>query len=99
IAGRFSIHFQNLKVDLMDVESVGLERAVFDRPILNGSDFGGNGRLLIGLEDPLLLSVDRDVKLDGTIGAAEFLGEIQLALGRYCGLSQVGKLERGGRSR
>ncbi len=95
IPNRFSIHLQHLKVDLMDVESVGFERAVFDRPILHRSDFGGDGRFLVGLEDSLFLSVHRDVKLDGTVGAAKFLGEVKLALGRYRLIPEIRKLKRG----
>ena len=45
-----------------------------------------NRGLLVGFENYLFLSVDRDVELDGAIGAAEFLREVQFPL---CGWLQV----------
>ena len=51
---------------------------VYKRQVFYCSDLSGDHRLLVWLEHSLFLSVDRDVKLDGTIGAAEFLGEVQL---------------------
>ena len=79
----------------MDVEGVRLERTVFDRPIFNGSNFGSDGRLFVGLEDSLFLVAHRNIELDRTVGAAEFLGEIELPLRRYRCMSEVGKLEPG----
>src|SRR5450755_253100 len=92
-----AIDFQDLKVNLMDVEGVSLERTIFDYPILDCSYLCGDDGLLVGLEDLLFLALDRNVKLDGTVGAAELLGEKELAL-RGCGLvSKIGKLQAGDR--
>ncbi len=60
---------------------------------------GCNHRLLISFKDFLLLSIDRDVKLDGAIGAAEFFGEIKLPLRGWRLLRQIGKLETSHRRR
>src|ERR1019366_4140551 len=80
IRSRLAIDLHDPKVDLVNVEGMGLKGAVLDRPIFNRADLGGNHGLFVGLEDLLFLSVYGDVELDWTIGAAEFLGKKQLAL-------------------
>src|SRR5882757_8577007 len=88
-----SIHLQHLEVNLVHVESVRLESAVFDGPILDRPYFGRDDRFLVALEDLLLLSVNRNVKLDWAVGAAKFLREKEFPLsGRgLCG--EVSELE------
>jgi hypothetical protein len=73
IRRRFSVYFEHAEVNLMDVERMCFQRAVLDRPILNRADLGRDDRLLVRLEDFLLLPVDGDVELDGPVCPAEFL--------------------------
>ena len=80
VGDRFAIDFEHAEMDLMDVEGVGFESAIFDGPVFDGSNFGGDDGSFVGLEDFLLLSVDGDVELNGAVGAAKFLGEVELAL-------------------
>src|SRR5580692_1218352 len=91
---RLPIDFKHLEMNLMDMEGVGFKRAIFDGPIFDRSDLGRDHGLLISLEDSLFLSVDCDVELDGTVGAAEFLGEIELPLRGRLRMREVGELKR-----
>src|SRR5580692_11682388 len=63
-----SIHFGKQEMDLVDVEIMGLEGVVFDDPVFDGADMSGDCGLLVGFENLLFLSVNRDVELDGTVG-------------------------------
>ena len=60
VVHRLSIYFQHLKVNLVHVKGMGFKGAVFNRPIFNGSHFSYDDGFLVGLEDFLLLSLDRD---------------------------------------
>ncbi len=71
-----AVDFEHHEVNLMNMESVSFESTIFYGPVFYCSNLCGDHRLLVWLEHSLFLSVDRDVKLDGTIGAAEFLGEV-----------------------
>src|ERR1700722_1528689 len=77
-----SVHFQNHEMNLVDVERMGLERSIFDRPILHRSHFRRDDRLLVALEHFLFLTIQRYIKLDGTVDAAKLLRKIDLALCR-----------------
>jgi len=73
----------------MHMEGVGFESAVFDRPVFHGSNVSCDHRLFVGLKHLLLLSVDRDVELNGSVGAAEFFREEKLALGGRSLIAEV----------
>src|SRR5882672_6304776 len=93
VGDRLSIDFQHLKVNLVHVESMGLQGSVLDRPILDRPYFGGDDWLFVALEDFLLLSFHRDVKLDGAVGACKLLRKKQLALYSWGLSGQVGRLQ------
>src|SRR5215470_11139880 len=76
----FSVNFNDSKVDLMHVKSMRLKGAILDRPVLNRSHLRRNYRLLIMLEDLLLLSVDGDIELDRPVCSSEFLREVEFSL-------------------
>jgi len=71
VGNGFSVDFQHHEVDLVDVKVVRFEGVVFNGPVFYRTDFRGNRWLLVGLENLLLLSVDRDVELNGTVGSAK----------------------------
>src|SRR5215467_9626395 len=50
--------FEQHEVDLVNMEGMGLERAVLDGPVFDRSHLGGNHRFLIWLKDSLLLPID-----------------------------------------
>ncbi len=82
IGSGFSIDLQHLEMNLVDVKRMSFKRAVLDRPIFDRADFRRDRRLFVRIKDFLLLSVDGDVELDRPVGAAEFLGEIELCAER-----------------
>jgi hypothetical protein len=78
-------------MDLLDVEGVRLQGPVFYRPIFNGSDFGGDHWLFVGFKDLRLLPLDRDIKLNRTVGTTKFFREIELPLRRNPLMRQIFK--------
>ena len=80
IGDGLSIHFQYFEMDLVDVEGMGLKGMVFNGPIFHGSYVSRDRGLFVSFEDLLLLSIDRYVELDGTVGSAKFLREIEFSL-------------------
>ena len=77
IRSGLSIDLEYLEVDLVYMESMSLERPIFNGPVFDCSNLGGDHGLLVVFENLLLLSIDGDVELDGTVGAAELLREIK----------------------
>src|SRR5580692_9500536 len=73
-----SIHFEKHEMDLVNMKSMGLEGVVFYDPILDSAYMSSDGRLFVGFENLLLLSVDGDVELNGTVCPTELFGEIEL---------------------
>src|SRR5882672_9554324 len=71
VLDRLTINFQHLKMNLMQVEGMGFESAIFDRPVFDSAYFGCDGRFLIGFEYALLLSVDGEEELDGAVSAGK----------------------------
>src|SRR5579863_6179199 len=80
-------------MDLVNVEGVSLEGTVFDGPVFHRPNVRGDRRLLIGFKYLLLLSIHSDVELDGAVGTAKFLREIQFSLRSWLLLFQLRELD------
>ena len=82
------------EVDLMHVEFMDLRCAVLDRPFLHGAPCRRYRRWRVGIEDLLLLSIDRDEERCAfmpTCAWRTLLGEIKKALGRDLCIGKIVK--------
>src|SRR3984957_20220993 len=77
IRNRLSVHLQYFEMDLVHVKGVSLERAILHSPVFDGAHMSRDHRLFIRFKHFLFLSIDGDVKLNGSVGAAKFLGEVE----------------------
>jgi transposase len=81
---RLPVHFRHQEMDLMHVKRMRLEGMVFDHPVFYRSHVSRDHWLLVGFENLLLLSVNRNVELNRAVRPAEFLGKVEFPLrGRF----------------
>ena len=91
ILHRHTIDRHQQEVDLMNMEIVGLACTVFDGPIFNGPNRGGNCRRIVHVEDFRLGASHRDEVLGRSVAAHRLLGEIEVPGSRRLGRQQAGK--------
>src|SRR5579862_6529338 len=89
IGDRLPVYVQQHEVDLVDVKRVRFKSAVLNGPVFNGSNFGGDYRLLVRLENLLFLSGDGEIEMNWAIGAGELFGKIKRSGGSGSRVAEV----------